>query len=105
MTLWPILLTFLSASVSSFAPLFLKRGTMAWRIPLLALGVALYAIGVGLFVLALRGGELSALYPLLAVTYVLVTSWSALFLGERIDARRMAATALIVAGVVLVGLS
>jgi len=46
-------------------------------------GYALYGLNTLLLVLALRDGELSMLYPVIALTYVWVTLLCYTLLGER----------------------
>lgn len=105
--------TFLSAA----AQLLIKRGAMqlgqnatlldaALRIftdPQLFAGYALYGLFTAGLVLALRHGELSLLYPVIAVSYVWVSIISVTILGERMNALESAGVLLIVVGVAFLG--
>jgi multidrug transporter EmrE-like cation transporter len=67
-------------------------------------GYACLAVNTGLLILALRDGELSVLYPIIALTYVWVTVLSPMFFGDIINAYKVAGVALIVLGVSFIGL-
>lgn len=70
--------------------------------PLLG-GYACLAANTGLLILALRKGQLSVLYPIIALTYVWVTILSPLFFGEVINGFKVAGVTLIVLGVSFIG--
>lgn len=71
--------------------------------PPLFAGYCLYGISAVLLVLALRDGELSILYPVIALTYVWVTVLSYWFFDELFNAWKLAGIALIVIGVGILG--
>ena len=71
--------------------------------PLLG-GYCCLALNTGLLVLALRNGQLSVLYPIIALTYVWVTILSPFFFGEIIDVYKVVGVGLIVLGVSFIGL-
>ena len=75
---------------------------VATNVPLMA-GYALYGLNTLLLVLALRDGELSTLYPIIALTYVWVTLLSYTLLAERPNSLKNIGIALIVAGVAIIG--
>ncbi len=89
-----------AGSVVSQAPL------IAWKIlsnlPLFG-GLACYGISTILLVLALRYGELSVLYPIIALTYVWVTILSVGFLGETVNVYKLLGLTFIVLGVAVLG--
>jgi undecaprenyl phosphate-alpha-L-ara4N flippase subunit ArnE len=73
--------------------------------PLNLLLAASYAALLGrglLWVAVLRGERLSVAYPVLALAYPLILVLSAVLFGESISAGKIAGSALVVAGVVLV---
>lgn len=96
----PPLLDPAAGSLLAQAPL------IAWKIlsnlPLFG-GLACYGISTILLVLALRYGELSVLYPIIALTYVWVTILSVGFLGETVNVFKIAGLAFIVLGVAVLG--
>ena len=72
------------------------------NLPLL-FGYFLYAINVVLMVLALRKGELSVVYPIIALTYVWVTILSFFMFHESMNVFKLLGLATIVAGVSVLG--
>lgn len=66
-------------------------------------GLSLYGVSTVLLVLALRDGELSLLYPVIALTYVWVTLLSVVVFHERVVPIKLAGIAIIVAGVAVLG--
>jgi drug/metabolite transporter (DMT)-like permease len=69
----------------------------------LFLGYSLYGINTLLMAYALKGRELSRLYPIIALTYVWVTALSVIMLHENINFFRTLGIALIVGGVSILG--
>jgi multidrug transporter EmrE-like cation transporter len=69
----------------------------------LFVGYALYGINTVLLMFALRDGELSKLYPIIALTYVWVTILSMYFFDEKLTFWKGAGIAIIVAGVSVLG--
>lgn len=72
-----------------------------WR---LVAGLGGYLISSVFFVLGIRNGELSILYPMVSVGYVWSLLWSKLFFGEPITRVKIGALFLILVGVALLGL-
>lgn len=66
-------------------------------------GLSCYGLSTGLLVLALRYGELSVLYPIIALTYVWVSILSVFLLGETMNPYKIAGLAVIVIGVTVLG--
>ena len=72
------------------------------NLPLIS-GYVLYGINTLLLVLALRDGELSMLYPIIALTYVWVTLLSYTLLDEHPNLLKNVGIATIVVGVGVLG--
>ena len=97
--------------VGSFGALYLKTGAAKLNLGLrylilngrLLLGVTLFGASSLAYVVALRQGELSVLYPLVSMGYIWTLVWSALFLKERITRNKLLGLLLIVLGIVLIG--
>ena len=66
-------------------------------------GLSLYGVSTVLLVLALRDGELSLLYPVIALTYVWVTLLSVIVFHDRVNPIKLAGIAIIVTGVAVLG--
>ncbi|MBD3309791.1 EamA family transporter [Candidatus Woesearchaeota archaeon] len=71
------------------------------NLPLIS-GFVSYGLGAVLLILALRGGELSVLYPIVATSYVWVAMLSTIFIGESMNPWKWTGIFVIIAGVVLV---
>lgn len=110
--LWSIILVITAAFLGSLGPVFLKKGSayvtkdiksiiFNWRI---FIGLCFYGMGTVLFIPALKGGELTVLYPLIATTYIWVSMWSVYLLKERMNKWKWAGIILIIIGVGLIGL-
>jgi multidrug transporter EmrE-like cation transporter len=72
--------------------------------PALFAGYSLYGASTVLLVLALRRGELSLLYPVIALTYVWVAILSSVVFHETFNALKLAGIAIIVGGVAVLGM-
>jgi drug/metabolite transporter (DMT)-like permease len=72
-------------------------------IPQLFAGYCLYAVFTALFVFALRHGELSVLYPLIALSYVWVTITAVVAFHEALNPYKIVGVLVIVCGVAVLG--
>ena len=70
----------------------------------LAAGVAGYLLSSVFFVLGLRRGELSVLFPMVSTGYIWTMLWSKLFFKEPLTRGKFVGLALILTGCVLLGL-
>ncbi|MBI4451172.1 EamA family transporter [Candidatus Woesearchaeota archaeon] len=105
---WALALLAVSQLLASLGAVFMKKGSADFRISAsqwrnwqLILGIALYTLSAMFFVPALKGGDLSVIYPVSSVSYILVAVWSVKMLGEHMTRRKMAGMALLVVGVSL----
>jgi uncharacterized membrane protein len=106
-----ILLVFACTILGAAAQLLMKVGMSHFQPTLPALltnyqlifGYVLYGINTLLLVLALKDGELSMLYPIIALTYVWVTLLSYLVLAEPPNVWKNVGIATIVIGVAVLG--
>ncbi len=71
--------------------------------PLLLAGYSFYGLSTVLLVVALKHGELSMLYPIIALTYVWVAILSVLVFHEHLSPLRVAGVVVIVGGVAILG--
>lgn len=74
-----------------------------FTVPTVFVGYCLYGIFAILMVYALRHGELSILYPVIALTFVWVSILSAVIFHEAMNSMKVAGIAVIVAGVAVLG--
>jgi uncharacterized membrane protein len=106
-----ILLVFSCTVLGAAAQILMKIGmghfvpevaAIVTNVPLIA-GYSLYGINTLMLVLALREGELSMLYPIIALTYVWVTLLSYLLLHEPPNLYKNLGIVTIVIGVAVLG--
>jgi drug/metabolite transporter (DMT)-like permease len=74
-----------------------------FTIPALFSGYCLYGVFTVLFVYALRHGELSILYPLIALGYVWVTITAVVVFHETMNPLKVVGLVVIIAGVAVLG--
>jgi multidrug transporter EmrE-like cation transporter len=108
-----ILLVFACTILGTVAQLLMKTGmdsqhykpelmALITNVPLVA-GYMLYGINTIMLVLALREGQLSVLYPILALTYIWVTLLSYVRLHEPPNIYKNLGVMAIIAGVIVIG--
>ena len=107
-----IVLVIIGTFIGMFAPVLLKKASGEFNRNLfqqlknfnLILGLVLYVLSAIVFVISLRGGDLSLLYPLVSVSYVWVSLLSIKFLREKMNKYKWTGIAFIILGVSLIGL-
>lgn len=105
-------LVLLAGFIGSFGAVLLKSGSAKLQHGLrylflnykLAAGVALFVGSSYFFVLGVRAGELSVLYPLVALGYLWTLLWSRLFFKEPVTRNKFVGIALILVGIAFIGL-
>ncbi len=104
-----MVLVLIASLIGSFGAVFLKKGAdrlkMGYRhvisLPA-AVGVALFLTSSVFFVLGIRHGELSVLYPMVSLGYVWTMIWSRLFFNEPITRPKYVALGMILCGITLI---
>lgn len=114
MTATPVtsmLLVLVASLFGSFGSVFLKLGSAELNKGFrhifnakLAAGVALFLGSSYFFVLGIRHGELSVLYPMVSLGYVWTLAWSRLFFKEPLTREKFAGLGLVLVGILLLGL-
>ena len=104
-------LVLVGSVIGSFGAVFLKSGAAKLKLGFwhilnwqLAAGVALFLLSSVFFVLGIRQGELSVLYPMVSLGYVWTLLWSRLFFHEPFTRQKFFGLGLILIGVFCVGL-
>lgn len=98
---------FAGSFIGSFGAVLLKAGAgrlelnvrallTNWR---LAAGAGIYLLSFVLFAQGMRHGELSVLYPLVALGYLWTVLWSKLFFGEPLTWAKFVGLGLILTGI------
>lgn len=110
--LWAIGLAILGTLVGAFSPILLKKASAKSLSKLSSLatnyslfgGVVLNALGTIIYIPALKGGDLSVLYPFVAFSYIWVSLLSVKFLGEKMNKFKWMGIGLIIIGVSFIGI-
>ena len=108
--LWAIGLMIVCTLFTSTAQLLYKSGADKLEFNLMSLisnwniflGLLLYGIGAVLLIIALRGGEVTILYPIIASSYIWVALGSGYFFREIINSMRWVGIIFIMMGIILV---
>lgn len=98
-------LALLCAFLVATAQIFQKIGgsnlpELTWPI---LIGLLLYTIGWIFFITALKNGELTVVFPIVATSYIITAIYAAIIFNEQISLLRWAGIALIFAGIAMVG--
>ena len=107
-----MLLVLVAALIGSVASVMLKAGATRlhrritsllfnWR---LAVGVFLFVFSSYFFVMGIKKGELTVLYPLVSLGYVFTLFWSKLFFGEKMTRNKIMGLGLIVVGITILAM-
>jgi len=110
--LWAMVLVMFATLVGAFGPILLKKASEKKLSNIKSIlsnyhlfgGVSLYGIGTIIFIIALKGGDLSVLFPIVALTYIWVSLLSIKFLGEKMNSTKWLGILLIIIGVSFIGL-
>ena len=110
--LWAIGLIFIATWFGAFGSLFFKLGAKDLTFNLKKLiknykiifGIILYGLGTIIFIPALKGGELSILYPLVSLSYIWATLLSIAILKEKMNKFKWLGIIIIIIGVILIGI-
>ena len=108
---WAIGMILIATILGAFGAIYLKRGAEVLEFNLkkliknrkLIYGFLLYGISSLFFIVGLKGGELSILYPMVALSYVWIAILSVKILKEHMGLWKWLGVALIVFGVGLIG--
>lgn len=108
--LWTIVLILITAFLAAVGQLYFKWGAASISVSLwswllnwqLVIGVALHGVGFVLLVIALKHGNLSILYPVLATSYIWVALLSIRFLGEPFSMFQWVGLTLVLGGISLI---
>ena len=110
--LWSIILVIIACIIGAYGGILLKKGADTLKFKFKAMirnkflinGVLLYGLSIVLYIIALKGGELSILYPLVSTTYIWIAIFSQKLLKEKMNKYKWLGIALILIGVSLIGI-
>ena len=107
---WAIGLMILTTIFTSVAQVLYKFGAAKLEFNLIAIitnvplisGMVLYVFGAFIMISAFKGGDVSALYPIIATSYVWVSLMSAFFFGEQLNVFRWMGIFVIISGIIFI---
>lgn len=105
-----IMLVLMASLIGSIAAVMLKSGAnrmgRPWRhwSGRIVAGVVLFLISSVLYVMGLREGSLTVLYPMVSMSYVWILLWSRIFFGEQFNRPKVVGLLLLLVGVVFIGI-
>lgn len=107
-----IFVSLICALLGSLGQTFFKLGSAKITGSLLSwitnwqviIGLLLYSVSAVMFIVALKYGQLSILYPMIATSYIWVTLISALYLKEPVNIMNWAGVFLILVGIGLLAM-
>jgi drug/metabolite transporter (DMT)-like permease len=107
-----IVLVLVASLIGSLAMVLLKLGADRHRrkepfsrwISAISGGIALFLVSSVLYVLGIKGGSLTILYPMVSTGYVWGLLWSRMFFGEPFNRHKVVGLSLVLAGVFFIGL-
>lgn len=109
--LWTIFVVIFATVFAAFAAVFLKKSSdnLAFNLKFffsktLILSLVLYGISTIFYFIALKFGELSILYPMVASVYIWICLLSRKMLGENMNFLKWVGIAFIILGVTFLGL-
>lgn len=111
-TIVSVLIVIFATFIGAFGSLLFKLGADKLQFKLkhiitnyiLICGVILYGLSAIIFLIALKGGELTILYPITSFTYIWIIILSIKFLKEKMNTPKWWGIALIILGVSLIGI-
>ena len=107
-----IILVNISTFIGGFGALLFKKSSKDFRLNVIAilknksfmLAIFLYLIATVLTIPAMKGNDLSIIYPMTATSYIWVAIFSKIFLKEKIKKTTVLGIALIILGVVFLSI-
>ena len=105
-----VVLVMISSFITAIAALFIKKGMdkfsfkTLFKNSFLHGGILFYLVSASVYIIALRGEELSILFPLGATTYIWSNLFSVKFLKEKMTVWKGYSLIGIIIGVLFIGL-
>ena len=108
--LWAIILMIICTIFTSSAQILYKIGANTLSFDIISIitnwqiisGVILYGLGAVLVVIALKGGEVTVLYPIITSSYIWVSLGSVHFFGEKMNLFKWIGIFLIIGGIFII---
>lgn len=109
---WAILLAVLSGILGGVGVVLLKKGSKKFNLNIfqqiknkyVILGITSCGTGMIALLIAFKGGELSVLYPIISLQYIISTFLAVKYLKEKMTLLKWAGITAIIIGVILIGI-
>jgi len=95
-------LTSLGQILWKFGSYHINQNLLSWLNPPIILGFISYGLAAFILIIALKYGELSTLYPIIATSYVWVAVLSPLFFNDTFSLTKLIGIAVIILGITLI---
>jgi len=108
--LWAVMMIVIGGLVGALGPIFLKKGMDNFSIKSifknfnLFLGISIYSLATLSLIIAFKGGDLTVLYPLIAISYIWVCLYSKVFLKEKMNLFKWLGIIIILLGISFIGM-
>jgi len=100
-----------SAFIGSFGAIYLKKASSKLSLDIkflankyLLIGIIFYTVSTAIFLVTLKFGDLSILYPTVATAYIWISIFSQKMLNEKMNVFKWTGIFIIIIGVALLGL-
>lgn len=111
--IYAIIGVIIATFVAAYGSLYLKKGSATFTLSLfkaiknipLLIGVFFYFFSSIIFIISIKYGELSVLYPIASLNYIWSIFLAMKYLGEKMNTFKWMGIFLIMVGVVLIGVS
>lgn len=106
---WAVIFVIISTIFTTIGQYFWKLGSMNLSIDTiytnywLLIGFFFYGISAGLLIVALKGGDLSVLYPIIATSFIWVTIISYYQFGDGVGIYKWLGVGAIIIGITYIG--
>ena len=110
-SIWAVIVTLVGSFIGAYGAILLKKASSEISFRKLKfnkdliIGVAIYGLSTITFIIALKFGELSILYPLVATTYAWIALFSLYLLKEHMNLWKWVGILAILIGVTIIGVS
>ncbi|MFH1849645.1 MAG: hypothetical protein ABH879_05650 [archaeon] len=109
--LWAVAIVFFCTVLTSAAQVCYKLGVERLQLTPAGIlsnyfilgGIVIYLVSAALLILALKGGELTVLYPVISTGYIWVSLLSVYLFGELMNPWKWAGVGLVIIGVTMIG--
>jgi len=111
--LWAVILIIFGTFIGALGPILFKKASDKLSFNpfkliknyTLILGFLFYGLSMIIYLIAITGGELSVLYPLVSISYIWVSLLSIKYLNEKMNLYKWLGVIMIIFGVSIIGIA